>query len=132
MWLDASHFRMRLFLDFLRIVVLPCLVLVQVCQYFKMKLGLLSIPAYPISIVLWGCLRNTWYDIRQEIESKTLGAKPIKRVKGKWPGNVDVMLRMMKAFKTSYIMDVYLGLFQEYQCTTLNTRILWVDQVRFF
>ena len=58
-----------------------------------------------------------------------MGAKPIKRIRGKWPGNIDVLFRMMKAFKTSYIMDVYLELFQEYQCTTLNTRILWVDQV---
>lgn len=53
----------------------------------------------------------------------------IPHVVGKWPGNIDILLRMMKAFKTAYILDVYLDLFEEYQCTTLNTRILWVDQV---
>ncbi|GAW02064.1 cytochrome P450 monooxygenase CYP63 [Lentinula edodes] len=36
---------------------------------------------------------------------------------------------MLRAFKTSYILDVYLQLFEEYQCTTLNTRILWTDHI---
>ncbi|KIK65139.1 hypothetical protein GYMLUDRAFT_39531 [Collybiopsis luxurians FD-317 M1] len=36
---------------------------------------------------------------------------------------------MLRAFKTSYILDVYLQLFEEYQCTTLNTRILWTDNI---
>ncbi|KAJ3512593.1 hypothetical protein NLJ89_g3431 [Agrocybe chaxingu] len=35
----------------------------------------------------------------------------------------------MRAFKTSYVLDVYLQLFEEYQCTTLNTRILWRDNI---
>ena len=59
-----------------------------------------------------------------------MGAREIPRVVGKWPGNIDVLFKMMKAFKTSYILDVYLQLFEEYQCTTLNTRILWSDMVR--
>lgn len=29
----------------------------------------------------------------------------------------------------SYLLDVYLDLFKEYRCTTLNLRILWVDQI---
>ncbi|KAG6837575.1 hypothetical protein H0H93_006989 [Arthromyces matolae] len=58
-----------------------------------------------------------------------LGAKPIPRVVGKWPGNVDVLLKMLKAFKTAYVVDVYLQLFEEYQSTTLNLYILWADQI---
>lgn len=36
---------------------------------------------------------------------------------------------MMKSFGKSYIMDIYLELFEEYQTTTLNTRILWSDNI---
>jgi hypothetical protein len=39
---------------------------------------------------------------------------------------------MMHAFTTSYVLDVYLQLFEEYQCTTLNLRILWRDNVGTF
>jgi hypothetical protein len=46
-----------------------------------------------------------------------------------WPGNLDILLSMMRAFRKSYILDVYLNLFEEYQCTTLNLNILWVDNV---
>ncbi|TFY66527.1 hypothetical protein EVG20_g4563 [Dentipellis fragilis] len=53
----------------------------------------------------------------------------IPRVVGKWPGNIDLLLHMLRAGKTSYIQQVYLALFEEYQCTTLNTRILWMDQI---
>ncbi len=77
-----------------------------------------------------GIYSHSFYDFKQHQTCRRLGTKPIPRIRGKWPGNIDVLLRMMKAFKTAYLMDVYLELFQEYQCTTLNTRILWVDQVR--
>ena len=117
-------------LDILRIFVFPCVVLSQACRHWNVRLGIFgTIPAYFAALVLWGWIRNVYYDIHQAREAARLGAKPVPRIKGKWPGNIDVLFRMMKAFKTAYLMDVYLELFQEYQCTTLNTRILWVDQV---
>ena len=42
---------------------------------------------------------------------------------------MDILLRMMRSFRTDYIQDVYLELFREYQCTTLNLRIFWIDTV---
>jgi hypothetical protein len=36
---------------------------------------------------------------------------------------------MIRAFKTSYVGDVYLQLFEEYKTTTLNLRVLWSDTV---
>ncbi|KAF8900848.1 cytochrome P450 [Gymnopilus junonius] len=36
---------------------------------------------------------------------------------------------MMGSFKTSYVLDVYLQLFEEYQSTTLNLRVLWRDNI---
>lgn len=129
MLLNPKLYRTRLVLDVLRIFVLPAVVLEELCHAFGFRLGLLKLPAYFLAIMMAGSLRNAFYDIKQVQEAKRLGAKPIPRIKGKWPGNIDVLFRMMKAFKTAYLMDVYLELFQEYKCTTLNTRILWVDQV---
>lgn len=129
MWPNPKLYRTRLVLDVLRIFVLPAVVLEELCHASGIRLGLLKVPAYLLAIVLSGFLRNTFYDIKQAREARRLGAKPITRIRGKWPGNIDILFRMMKAFKTAYLMDVYLELFQEYKCTTLNTRILWVDQV---
>lgn len=61
--------------------------------------------------------------------AKQLNANPIPRVVGKWPGNLDVVLRMVKLFETGYVFQGFSELFAEYQCTTLNTRIFWTDQV---
>ncbi|KAL5522174.1 hypothetical protein ACEPAF_2031 [Sanghuangporus sanghuang] len=129
MWLNPKLYRTRLFLDVLRIFVLPCVALSEICRSNNIRLGYLTVPAHIASILLWGYVRNAYYDIKQKREAGQLGTKPVPRIRGKWPGNIDVLLRMMKAFKTAYLMDVYLELFQEYQCTTLNTRILWVDQI---
>lgn len=129
MWLNPRFYRLRLFFDILRIFVVPSLILSELCRRTNVRLGFLALPAHFLAIILWGCIRNVYYDINQVREAKRMGAKPVPRIKGKWPGNIDVLLRMMKAFKTAYLMDVYLELFQEYKCSTLNTRILWVDQV---
>ncbi len=129
-WLNPKMYRTRLFLDVLRIFVFPVVALYEIKHYSRLSLGLFAPPAYLGAIVFWGFIRNSFYDFKQHQTCRRLGTKPIPRIRGKWPGNIDVLLRMMKAFKTAYLMDVYLELFQEYQCTTLNTRILWVDQVR--
>ena len=131
MWLNPKFYRIRLFLDIIRIFVLPSVLLRALTRHNGISLGLLSLPAYLCAIIFWGFLRNVHYDYKLKHDAGRLEAKPIPRIKGKWPGNIDVLLRMMKAFKTAYLMDVYLDLFHEYKCTTLNTRILWVDQVDF-
>ena len=59
-----------------------------------------------------------------------MGAKPITRVRGRWPGNLDVVLRLLKSFESGYVLQGFADLFTEYGCTTLNTRFFWDDQVR--
>jgi hypothetical protein len=39
-----------------------------------------------------------------------------------------VLLRVMKVYSQSYIMDVHLELFREYQYMTLNIMILWLTK----
>lgn len=129
MYPHPTYYRTRLLIDVLRIFVLPVAAVWQAQRLIGIQLGFLNLPSSILAIITWGWIRNLYYDYNQAQEMKRLGAKPVPRIRGKWPGNIDVLLRMMKAFKTAYIMDVYLELFQEYQSTTLNTRIMWVDQV---
>lgn len=123
-------YRLRLFKDLCSAIVLPCASLwlaLRFCQVYPRLI--ISTSLYPAFIVLWAIGKgflNNWGHARR---AQQLGAQPIPRVVGRWPGNIDVLLRMIKSFKTSYVLDVYLQLFEEYQCTTLNTRILWVDNV---
>lgn len=129
MFPPPSYYRTRAALDLLRAFGLPILAVTQLQRLSGLQLGLLAVPVHVLGIVLCGVVRNAYYDYNQTREARRLGAKPVPRIKGKLPGNVDILLRMLNGFKTTYIQEVYLDLFKEYQCTTLNTRILWVDQV---
>ena len=51
-------------------------------------------------------------------------------MKGKLPGNLDIVFRILACQKTGYMMDVFAELFEEYKATTINLRVLWVDKVR--
>lgn len=61
----------------------------------------------------------------------SLGAEPIPCVRGKWPGNLDVGIRLVRSMNDEYIMQYFAELFDEYGVNTLNTRVLWTDQVSF-
>lgn len=87
-------------------------------------------PWYILSVLICAGARVLLSEAVNYREAKRLRAKPIPRVAGKWPGNVDVLFKMLRSVKTSYLVNSYLELFEEYQATTLNLRILWVDQVR--
>ncbi|KAF8824298.1 hypothetical protein HHX47_DHR8000411 [Lentinula edodes] len=132
--MHPSNYRMRLSLDFLRILALPSAVFYFITTHLvKVHLGLLTAPTlYFAFIISWSIFKSIFTKVLQRAERRRLGAKEIPCVKGAWPGNIDVLVKMLRAFKTSYILDVYLQLFEEYQCTTLNTRILWTDHVNHF
>ena len=131
-FMNPANYRARLLLDLFRTFVLPSIVLSFIFALFHYRAGFVSIPLHLIFILSWATVRGACSESWHNRQAKSLGAKPIPRVIGKWPGNVDLLLRMMYAFKTSYVLDVYLQLFEEYQCTTLNLRILWRDNVRAF
>ncbi|KAH9475034.1 Cytochrome P450 monooxygenase 75 [Psilocybe cubensis] len=127
--MNPANYRARLLWDCFRIFVIPASVLSSVLLLLGYQLGLLSIPTHLGFILLWGTLKSLYAESKQEKEARAIGAKTIPCVIGKWPGNVDVLFRMVKAFKNSYVLDVYLELFEEYQCTTLNLRVLWRDNI---
>ncbi|KAF7338062.1 Cytochrome P450 monooxygenase CYP63 [Mycena venus] len=61
--------------------------------------------------------------------AKRLNATIVPRVQGRWPGNIDIALRVAKSFKEEYVFQVFADLFREYGVTTLNMRLFWCDQM---
>ena len=128
--MNPARYRIRLVLDICRTVCLPVFVFSLGLNIAQKHLGFLTIPSHVLFITLWASVKTVLWNHIQDREARRLGAKRIPQVVGKWPGNIDILLKMLRAFKTSYVLDVYLNLFEEYRCTTLNTRILWTDNVR--
>lgn len=126
---SPGHYRHRLFLDLAETIALPCVILTLILSFLQCQLGLLTVPAHFSSIFAWTIIRGAYTEYKQQREARLLGTRPIPQVVGRWPGNLDILLQMMIAFKTSYILDVYLQLFEQYQSTTLNLRILWRDNI---
>ena len=127
--MNPARYRIRLFLDLCRVVVLPSLAFHAVLKYSGTQLGFLTQPIHFGFIISWFLFKGALLKTFQDREAGKLGARPIPRIVGRWPGNIDVLLKILRASNTSYIQDVHLNLFEEYQCTTLNTRILWSDAV---
>lgn len=127
--MDPSNYRARLLRDILRDYCVPVFVWRFILSYFPYRMGLLSVPSYLLFIILCITTKSKLVETARERKARSLHAKSIPQVRGKWPGNIDVLLKMMKAFKMAYVLDVYLQLFEEYQCTTLNLRLLWRDNV---
>lgn len=63
------------------------------------------IAVCPLIIASRGLLR-TWKDKQ---DARRLGAVPTPYIKGKWIGNLDVTMDMVKAFNTQYIGESQLG-----------------------
>jgi hypothetical protein len=127
---SIPDYRKRILISLARSLLVPPLV-----TYFALPLAWrslspwLSFPLVLLSIPLTICLRSYYTLWVQDREAARLGAQPITRVRGRWPGNIDVVLRLVKSFESGYVLQCFADLFEEYGCTTLNTRFLWDDQV---
>ncbi|KAF5345213.1 hypothetical protein D9756_011554 [Leucocoprinus leucothites] len=126
---QPSNFRARLFMDLFSALIIPPVVLSLVLRLCAIRPGRLTPLLYLIFILGWAISKGAYASSKQRRLAEQLGARPVPCVVGKWPGNIDILLKMMGSFKTSYVLDVYLQLFEEYQCTTLNLRILWGDNI---
>jgi hypothetical protein len=127
--MHPKHYRIRIFFDICRAFILPIAGISLVTSLANVRLGYLAFPCHIFAVTLCAGARILYSDFIQSRETKQLGARRVPRIVGKWPGNVDILFSMMRSFKTSYLVDTYLDLFEKYQSTTLNLRILWVDQV---
>jgi len=53
-------------------------------------------------------------------------------VKGKLPGNIDLIFRVLANQRSGYVHDIFLEWFEECQSTTINVRLLGIDKVGVF
>ena len=87
------------------------------------------VGAHLVFLPIYAQLRQTYASYRNASMAASIGAEQIPHVVGKWPGNIDILLRLIKGMKEDYVLQAHADLFEEYGCNTLNTRILWSDQV---
>ncbi|KAF5319303.1 hypothetical protein D9619_008466 [Psilocybe cf. subviscida] len=129
--MNPANYRARFLLDVFRVLVVPTFALIAALLLLDCQLpsGWLWLPVDLIFIAAWAGIKQRFTDYRQGREAKAFGARSIPRAIGKWPGNVDILLRVLRAAKTGYIFEGYRQLLEEYQCRTLNLRILWSDSV---
>ena len=130
-----SAFRTRLVLEtLLPTFLLPpffTVVLLHLARTWDIPYaGALSTPlSCFVSIPIWFTVRVQFREWKHHREAKRLGARLVPRIRGRWPGNVDVLLRIMKSRNTHYIMDWAKEMMEEAGSTTINTGILWGNQV---
>ncbi|OCH88847.1 cytochrome P450 monooxygenase CYP63 [Obba rivulosa] len=93
----------------------------------------LSVPATAAlcagTLALWFALLpayNLWSSGRYAAQHSAEG---VPRVKGRWPGNIDVMLKLAKDLRAGYVLQAFDELLDEYGTDTLNTRIMWKDTI---
>jgi hypothetical protein len=89
----------------------------------------LCLPLAFLSIPIIIGLRSQYTIWCQDRDAARMDAKSITCVRGRWPGNLDIVLCILKSFESGYVPHGFADLFVEYGCTTLNARFFWDDQV---
>ncbi|KAJ7679274.1 cytochrome P450 [Mycena polygramma] len=127
---NIPDYRKRIVVSVAKALFLPPLLSVAVlCALFGLRLNIIVLGAATLSIPLAISARSYLSLKAQDRAARNLGAKVIPRVKGKWPGNLDVALRVVKSFEEGYVLQIFADLLHEYDTTTLNTRLFWDDQI---
>lgn len=124
-----SRYRLRVFGDFVRIVLAPSFVFWSAVQILKLRLGLLSPAAWLTFLFAASYARVQYRGFLQRQEARRRGGVLPPEVVGRWPGNIDILIKLGKASLTAYPGSFYLDLFEEYQSTTLNLKLLWSDLI---
>lgn len=127
-----SRYRLRLCCDFGRILLVPSLIFWTALTVFNIRLRLLTPIAWIAFLIAASFARVQYRDYQQRAEARRRGSRLPVEVVGRWPGNIDILIKFGKASLTMYPGSFYLGLFEEYQCTTLNLKLLWSDLVHLF
>ncbi|KAJ6595533.1 cytochrome P450 monooxygenase CYP63 [Mycena vulgaris] len=123
-------YRRRILVSLAKALFLPPLLsLVVLCLVLGLPFDAFSVMAAALSIPLTISVRSNISLRAQDRTAKSLNATVIPRVKGKWPGNLDVALRVVKSFEEGYVLQIFADLLREYDTTTVNTRLFWDDQM---
>ncbi|GJJ15754.1 hypothetical protein Clacol_010032 [Clathrus columnatus] len=109
--------------------------LLPVLTYFVLSVNYTTIPRYlklviALASIFVRLLFASYYrSFNQRRRAAKLNAIPIPIVRGSWPGNVDVLMRLLNGWKRGYINETLRDIFQEIGSPTVNLNILGVDQI---
>lgn len=126
--MDPPNYRRRFLFSFLRAFVVPPIIAYAACYCAHVDgvlVAVLMTLSPPCSIIL----RSSIHDYFGRRAASSLGARSIPWAVGKYPGNIDIMFKMVKCLDSGYPMQAFADLLEEHQTTIINTRILWEDQV---
>ncbi|KAJ4478450.1 cytochrome P450 [Lentinula aciculospora] len=131
--LHPRHYRLRFLLDLSSTILIPQLCLFVTLAMIKYEYTSISasvrVLLHFLVIPFVGLLRVCWDEYNNTRAAISLNAVPIPCVRGKWPGNLDVAVKLVRSLHDDYLMQFYAKLFDEYGVDTLNTRILWGNQI---
>jgi len=127
------HHRRALLFNLARFVGLPVLLTHLILRFagFCSTSWLHTVAVgivYITSVPLFWSVRNVVTMRLQDREARRLGARPIPRIKGKWPGNVDVLVDMFTTMQRGYIGEWVQKMALIYG-PTFNTRVFWQDVI---
>ncbi|KAJ6489423.1 cytochrome P450 monooxygenase pc-1 [Mycena vulgaris] len=89
-------------------------------------LGLLyTAVGVPLFAVLWISAAR----ILQHIRARAAGARLVPTARGRWPGNLDIVTDLRRAWNVSYPLEVLRELILTSHANTLNLRIGWDDYI---
>lgn len=127
-----SRYRLRLFWDFVRIVLIPSAIFATFICVTQRQLCWIAPGVWLLFLTAASYVRLLYRNHRQRAEAHRRGGRLAPEVVGKLPGNIDILIKLANAARTRHPGFFYLSLFEEYKSTTLNLKLLWSDLVRDF
>lgn len=130
---SLGNYRGWLFLQCTKLIGIPIILahVVLLTSGVAVHLGVaLRFVIYAGSILLLAAVRILYDDMLQRRTARKMGAIPVPRVRGRWPGNIDVLLYILEEFETGYVLQSFQNLLDQHGVKTLNLRLLWSDLVR--
>lgn len=126
---SIPDYRSRILLALAKAVLVPPLITLLVFYALRLPPNAIATLATTFSIPVAVVCKSHYAIWAEDRAAARHHARSIPRVVGKLPGNLDVVMRVLKDFQTGYVLQAFNDLFEEYNCTVLNTRFFWSDQV---
>ncbi|KAF8314506.1 cytochrome P450 monooxygenase CYP63 [Clavulina sp. PMI_390] len=125
------NYRVYIAVVFLNLLV-PPIALAALVSHFLLPQDLARtyhVLLYLLATPIYWTVRIQYGDWANQKVAKRLGAVVAPEARGKWPGNLDVLLRVAKIKQTSYASTEMDALFDEFgpDVHTVNFRVLWQD-----
>jgi hypothetical protein len=133
-----TAFRTRLLLDtILPTFVIPPLLCAALLRILSTNFGTITVLEHTFTIFLaylFSVPSSLFVRVqirrrKQRLEAQRMGAREVPRIRGKWPGTLDVLVGFIKSPQRGYLLDPPKDIMTAMSSNTVNTNILWADQV---